>query len=84
MSIFKRKPKRSEWFEGLLAAEEIYKNGGHLEQDSSYALWFKESSSSNCLVGFRKEKPDYCQGAIDYIEHHHNLEALDYFNPMCY
>lgn len=52
--LFKNKPIRSSWYQGLIDAEDLYKNGG----------W-----SLSGLVYELRGCTEYENGVFDYIEH---------------
>ena len=52
--FFKKKYKRSDWFQGLLDAEDLYKNGG-------WSLSTPACGLHGCA--------EYENGVYDYMEH---------------
>lgn len=71
--MFKRKYQRSEWFEGLLQAEQLIKDGYTVGSVLDEPLWFRKiagkcGAKMLCTIGYDLSgKKD---GAIDYTEHY--------------
>ena len=62
--VFK-KNKRSEWFRGLLEAEELYKEGYEYSFHTGLTLWFVCGDSRIGIPGPTMRKV----GALDYARH---------------
>lgn len=68
--VFKRKYKRSEWFEGLLFAESCIQDG--MAYDDDLMFWNKDKSEA---FGFVQSKIEENWGIYDYIVYYEeNLE----------
>ena len=63
--MFKKKNKRSEWFQGLLQAEELYKEGYEYSFHTGLTLWFVCGDSRIGIPGPTMRKV----GALDYARH---------------
>lgn len=59
------KYKRSAWFQGLLEAEELYKEGYEYSSHTGLNLWFVCGDSKIGVPGPTMRKV----GALDYVEH---------------
>ena len=63
--MFKKKNKRSKWFQGLLEAEELYKEGYEYSFHTGLTLWFVCGDSRIGIPGPTMRKV----GALDYARH---------------
>lgn len=61
--LFKKKYARSDWFQGLLDAEDLYKNGG----------WSRLSGLDRKL----RARAEYENGVFDYIEHQARILRME-------
>lgn len=72
---FKRKYKKSEWFKGLLEAEELYKDGysytWHAVWHAEFGVWFSKEDST-VGVGPLDRKV----GALDYVKYFEDNKEL--------
>lgn len=75
--IFKKKYKRSEWFEGLLQTEQLIQDGFVKDTSTTAQMsgersilhfWFKHEDKPYS-IGIDGFKLEYCKGVIDYLEH---------------
>ena len=78
--LFKKKYERSGWFEGLLQAEELIKDGYTTGSTLDEPLWFTKifecGSKSQYTLGYSLDGRK--DGAIDYIEYKRDvLEKLN-------
>ena len=64
--MFKRKYKKSEWFKGLLEAEELYEQGFEFSYKAAWIVWFGSEDHS---VGIKCDKSPRCDGVLDYVEY---------------
>ena len=62
--LFNEKYVKSDWFQGLLDAEDLYKNGG----------W---SWSLSGLVYELRGCTEYVDGVFDYIEHQASILRME-------
>ena len=71
MNWFKRKYKKSQWFERLLQAEELLKEGYEAGSTFDEPLWFTKvfecGSKSQTTLGYSSDGRK--DGAIDYINY---------------
>ncbi|UZS00909.1 hypothetical protein [Pseudomonas phage vB_PsaM_M1] len=69
--IFKKKYKRSAWFEGLLQAEELLKEGYQVGSTMDEPLWFTKvfecGAKSQTTLGYSLDGRK--DGAIEYINY---------------
>lgn len=76
--MIKFKVKRSDWFEGLLQAEELTRTGHSIDiqrPDSPY-LWFKDESGGS-LHGITIHSKRFF-GVADYMEYYYkNIDIID-------
>ena len=70
--MFKKKYKKSEWFKGLLEAEQLYKEGYRYTCHTGLEVWFSKGDSAIGISGSTLRKV----GAVDYVEHYNNNEEL--------
>lgn len=73
MKLFKKKYKRSEWFEGLLLAEKLIQEGYQVNSTWDEPLWFTkldEDCGAKMICTIRYDLSGKRDGAIDYIEHY--------------
>ena len=63
--------KRSEWYYGLLFAEELYQAGYRLSQFDKGENWIEFYPSSNPKGSLRTWEPtERLEGMLDYIKHY--------------
>lgn len=70
--IFKKKYIRSEWFEGLLEAEEFIRDGYDVDKTLSKGcshIWFTKESES---FGIPLKLGERSLGVFDYLDHLEN------------
>lgn len=75
--MFKQKYKKSEWFKGLLEAEELYKDGYSYTWHAEFGVWFSLEvwfSKEDSVVGVGPL--DRKVGALDYVKHFENNKEL--------
>lgn len=66
-----KKSKRSEWYHGLLSAEELYQSGYRLSQFNKEENWIEFYPSSNPNGSMRVWSPlERLEGMLDYIKHY--------------
>lgn len=78
--MFKKKEyKRSGWFEGLLDAEQMIKEGYKINHVDDESLWFtkvEDGIKTLCTVSYSSDGRK--DGAIDYVEYKRDvLEKLN-------
>ena len=77
MNLFKKKYKRSEWFEGLLAAEKLYDDDFYYHKNDGVHIWFKSKNLSDWSEDFGlihsytayKVSDPKCVGIMDYLSY---------------
>ena len=67
-----KKNKHSEWFRGLLEAEELYKEGYEFSFHTGLSLWFVCGDSRIGIPGPTMRKV----GALDYVNHRLNNNEI--------
>lgn len=72
MNLFKKKYKKSKWFEGLLEAEKLYAEGYHYHKNDGIHMWFRLTDWHETLgdlpkyIRYRVSDPR-CIGIMDYL-----------------
>jgi len=77
MNLFKKKYKRSEWFEGLIAAEQLYSEDFTYHKNDGIHIWFKSKNLTDwhetvgaipSYVAYKVSDPR-CIGIMDYLSY---------------
>lgn len=76
--FFKKKLKHSDWMEGLLLAESLYKQGYVcIDSKPSFSyMWFDSKSNPKQMFGICVHDSRY-DGVIDYLDHKKYMDSLD-------
>jgi len=70
MRLFRNRTKRSEWFEGLLLAEDLYQRGYEVDRNNhSGILGFTKDSAISCVLDAQDADRN---GVNDYIWYYEN------------
>lgn len=76
--IFKKKYVRSEWFEGLLEAEEFIKDGYIFNQKGGYMWFTTQHSSIGVPVSANMQR---ILGIRNYMDYYENKLKVSNENP---
>lgn len=71
--MFKRKYCRSKWFEGLLQAEQLFKEG-FIPDYNDFLSGRIGLMKSSAYVSIPASCGDYYDGVLDYIKNFHHYE----------
>ena len=77
MNLFKKKYERSEWYQGLLAAEQLYSEDFTYHKNDGIHIWFRSKSLTDwhetlgaipSYVAYKVSDPK-CIGIMDYLSY---------------
>lgn len=69
------KYKRSEWYRGLLEAEQMYKDGWVLDYHEGMRIQFKHSSGGTCAFWSSGSGIAHQNGCLDYVSHLEHMKC---------
>lgn len=73
MNLFKKKYKRSEWFEGLLEAEKLFQDGYVYDRSTSNYLYFQKLPYNTIGI---PNKGMRAIGVMDYLNHREEYKNI--------